>query len=177
MPTPIRRIVTGKDANGKAIVMIDALVPITHNRAETGIAMSQLWMTDAMPANQRYDFDAATVKTGVPPPQNGTIFRVVEFAPEKDIPADFATHRAFVEKMGLFPEGPQRDNPRHPAMHKTNTVDYAIVIEGEIDMLLDDSEIHLKAGDVLVQQGTNHAWANRGDKPCKVCFVLVDASS
>ena len=60
-------------------------------------------------------------------------------------------------------------------MHRTRTVDYAIVMEGEIDMLLDDSEIHLKAGDVLIQQGTNHAWVNRGTKPCRIAFVLIDA--
>jgi quercetin dioxygenase-like cupin family protein len=65
--------------------------------------------------------------------------------------------------------------PRHPAMHRTRTVDYAIVMAGEIDMLLDDSEIHLKAGDVLVQQGTNHAWVNRGTEPCRIAFVLIDA--
>jgi uncharacterized cupin superfamily protein len=60
-------------------------------------------------------------------------------------------------------------------MHRTRTVDYAIVMEGEIDMLLDDSEIHLRAGDVLIQQGTNHAWVNRGTKPCRIAFVLIDA--
>jgi uncharacterized cupin superfamily protein len=65
--------------------------------------------------------------------------------------------------------------PRHHAMHRTRTVDYAVVMSGEIDMLLDDSEIHLKAGDVLVQQGTNHAWVNRGTAPCRIAFVLIDA--
>ena len=66
--------------------------------------------------------------------------------------------------------------PRHPAMHRTRSVDYAIVLSGEIDMLLDDSEIHLKAGDVLVQQATNHAWVNRGTEPCRIAFVLIDAN-
>jgi len=65
--------------------------------------------------------------------------------------------------------------PRHPAMHRTRTVDYAVVMAGEIDVVLDDSEIHLKAGDVLVQQGTNHAWVNRGTEPCRIAFILVDA--
>jgi mannose-6-phosphate isomerase-like protein (cupin superfamily) len=65
--------------------------------------------------------------------------------------------------------------PRHPAMHRTRTVDYAVVMAGEIDMLLDDSEIHLKAGDVLVQQGTNHAWVNRGAEPCRIAFILIDS--
>ncbi len=65
--------------------------------------------------------------------------------------------------------------PRHPMMHRTRTVDYAIIMSGEIDMLLDDSEVHLKAGDLVVQQGTNHAWVNRGKTTCRIAFVLVDA--
>jgi uncharacterized cupin superfamily protein len=77
----------------------------------------------------------------------------------------------------LAPHAPIRGlPPRHPLMHRTRTVDYAIVMDGEIDMLLDDSEIHLKAGDVLIQQGTNHAWVNRGTSPCRIAFVLIDAT-
>jgi naringenin degradation protein FdeH len=60
-------------------------------------------------------------------------------------------------------------------MHRTRTIDYALILSGEIDMLLDDSEVHLKAGDVLIQRGTNHAWVNRGDAPCRVAFILLDA--
>ncbi|MFL6949617.1 MAG: cupin domain-containing protein, partial [Xanthobacteraceae bacterium] len=66
--------------------------------------------------------------------------------------------------------------PTHPFMHRTRTIDYAIVISGEIDMKLDEEEIHLKQGDVLVQQGTNHAWINRSGRPCRVAFVLIDAA-
>ncbi len=65
--------------------------------------------------------------------------------------------------------------PRHPMMHRTRTLDYAIVISGEIDMLLDDGEVHLKAGDVVVQQATNHAWVNRGKEPCRIAFILMDS--
>ena len=65
--------------------------------------------------------------------------------------------------------------PSHPAMHRTRTIDYAIVLSGEIDMLMDDSEVHLKAGDILVQQATNHAWVNRGTEPCRIAFVLIDS--
>jgi uncharacterized cupin superfamily protein len=73
-------------------------------------------------------------------------------------------------------EAPKRGlPPRHPFMHRTRTIDYAIVMQGEIDMLLDDSEIHLKAGDVLVQQGTNHAWVNRGKDICRIAFILIDS--
>ena len=65
--------------------------------------------------------------------------------------------------------------PRHPMMHSTRSLDYAIIMSGEIDMLLDDSEVHLKAGDVVVQQATNHAWVNRSGKPCRVAFILIDS--
>jgi oxalate decarboxylase/phosphoglucose isomerase-like protein (cupin superfamily) len=78
--------------------------------------------------------------------------------------------------MGLTHDGGGRLPATHPHMHATDSVDYAIVIEGEIDMLLDDSEVHMKTGDIMVQQGTNHAWVNRGDAPCKIAFVLIDAA-
>ena len=119
--------------------------------------------------------DAATRKVGIAPPPGGTIFRVVEFAPQKEITADYETRLQIVQGLGLAPEGPSREHPSDPAMHRTRTIDYAVVLSGEIDMLLDDSEVHLKAGDVLVQRGTNHAWVNRGDAPCQVAFILVDA--
>jgi mannose-6-phosphate isomerase-like protein (cupin superfamily) len=67
-------------------------------------------------------------------------------------------------------------DPRHAMMHRTQSVDYAVVISGEIDMLLDDSEVHLKVGDVLVQRGTRHAWVNRGGENCRIAFVLIDAN-
>jgi len=174
MATPTRRVVTGKDENGKAVVMIDGMASV-HERKETGVAMSMVWVTDAMPAEVSFEADAAARKVGVPPPSNGTIFRVVEFAPDKDVAADAETRLNMLRQMGLSAEGSQKDHPRHPGMHKTNTIDYAAVLSGEIDMLLDDSEVHLKAGDVVVQQATNHAWANRGDVPCQIAFILVDA--
>ena len=80
-----------------------------------------------------------------------------------------------MQGIGLVPEGDSREKPRNPAMHRTKTIDYALILSGEIDMLLDDSEIHLKAGEVVIQRGTNHAWVNRGNQPCQVAFVMIDA--
>jgi mannose-6-phosphate isomerase-like protein (cupin superfamily) len=100
---------------------------------------------------------------------------VVEFAPERELKTDFETRLRIFRGTGLAPEGDSREKPRHPAMHRTNTIDYALILSGEIDMILDDSEIHLKAGDVVIQRGTNHAWANRDNQPCQVAFVMVDA--
>jgi mannose-6-phosphate isomerase-like protein (cupin superfamily) len=146
-----------------------------HNRAELGITNTLLWVTDSAPSDLSDQSDAATRKIGVTPPPGGTIFRVVEFAPPKDVSADYETKLKIVQGLGLAPEGPSRERPRDPGMHRTRTVDYGVVLSGEIDMLLDDSEVHLKAGDVIVQRGTNHAWLNRGNMPCRVAFILVDA--
>jgi hypothetical protein len=121
------------------------------------------------PAPNRGTADRAQRDMGVPPPERGTVFRVVEFPPE---PKQMS-REAVLKEMGIA--GPSAD--RHPAMHKTRSVDYAVVLEGGIDMLLDDSEVHLSAGDVLVQQGTNHAWVNRSGKPCRIAFVLIDAAA
>ena len=76
--------------------------------------------------------------------------------------------------MGLAPEGPSREHPRDPGIHRTRTIDYVVILSGEIDMLLDDREVHLNAGDVVIQRGTNHAWVNRGNEPCRIAFILVD---
>jgi mannose-6-phosphate isomerase-like protein (cupin superfamily) len=172
---PIRRVVTGKDPSGKAIAMVDGPATSVHRRPEGGLAITNLWVTDSSPADLSSSEDTATRKVGIPPPANGTIFRVVEFAPEKEITADYETRLKMIQGIGLFPEGPSRERPRDPAMHRTRTIDYAVILSGEIDMLLDDSEVHVKAGDVVVQRGTNHAWVNRGNAPCQVAFILVDA--
>ena len=80
-----------------------------------------------------------------------------------------------LKDMGLAGTADIGEKPRHPGMHRTDSIDYAVIMSGEIDLLLDDSDVHLKAGDVVVQRGTKHAWANRGDEPCKIAFILIDA--
>jgi mannose-6-phosphate isomerase-like protein (cupin superfamily) len=163
-----RRVVTGQ-VGSKGVVLFDGPAPNRKLRTATGIVSTLLWATDESPADISGTADRAERDMGVPPPEGGTVFRIVEFPPEpKDISRD-----AVLKEMGV--SGPSAD--RHPAMHKTRSIDYAVVLEGEIDMLLDDSEVHLSAGDVLVQQGTNHAWVNRGSKPCRIAFVLIDAAA
>ena len=175
LPSPIRRIVTGKDASGKAVVIHDAPAASVHHRAENGLTNTLLWITEATPADLSGQADAANRKIGIVPPPGGTIFRVVEFAPQKEVTADYETRLKIMQGLGVAPEGPSREHPRDPGMHRTPTIDYAVIVSGEIDMLLDDSEVHLKAGDVVVQRGTNHAWVNRGSVPCRVAFILIDA--
>ena len=173
----IRRVVTGKDASGKAVALIDGPAPNVIFSNERGTTSTLLWVADSTPASVTGTADAANAgrKIGTPPPANGSIFRIVEFPPEKSVKTSDEVRMKAMRDAGLAPEGPTRDHPRHPGMHRTRTIDYVMVISGEIDMLLDDSEVHLKAGDVVVQRATNHSWVNRGDKPCRVAFVLVDA--
>ena len=175
MSASIRRVVTGKDATGKAIAMIDAVATTVVRREALGVTNTLLWVTDSTPADLSNQEDAANKKVGVVAPPGGTIFRVVEFAPEREVKADYETRLRILQSIGLAPEGASREKPRNPAMHRTKTIDYALIMSGEIDMLLDDSEIHLKAGDVVIQRATNHAWVNRGNQSCQVAFVMVDA--
>jgi mannose-6-phosphate isomerase-like protein (cupin superfamily) len=163
---PVRRVVTGH-RDGKAVVLFDSAAPNQKLRQASGLVSTLLWVTDEAPADISGKADRAAREIGVPPPPNGSIFRVVDFPPESGA----RSREAVLKEMGVADHG----GARHAAMHRTRSVDYAIVIEGAIDMLLDDSEVHLEAGDVLVQQGTNHAWVNRGDRPCRIAFVLIDA--
>jgi mannose-6-phosphate isomerase-like protein (cupin superfamily) len=161
-----RRVVTGH-AGGKAVVLFDGPAPNRKVRQATGLISTLLWVTDESPADISGTADRAERETGVPPPPRGSIFRVVVFPPDRKA----MSRDAVLQEMGLS----DQKQSIHPGMHRTRSIDYAVVIDGEIDMLLDDSEVHLAAGDVLVQQGTNHAWVNRGANPCRIAFVLIDA--
>jgi mannose-6-phosphate isomerase-like protein (cupin superfamily) len=163
---PVRRIVTGH-RDGRAVVLFDGAAPNQKLRQASGLVSTLLWVTEETPADISGATDRSLREIGVPPPAHGTIFRVVDFPPESGA----RSRDAILKEMGVSDQG----GARHAAMHRTRSLDYAIVLEGEIDMLLDDSEVHLAAGDVLVQQGTNHAWVNRGARPCRMAFVLVDA--
>jgi quercetin dioxygenase-like cupin family protein len=164
-----RRIVTGHDSQGKAVVLFDSDLP-PQKRGANGVTL--LWVTRESPVDAAAADDRAQIAIGVPPPDKGTIFRVVEFAPGTAHPTPI-DHNEVLRSMGIDPA--TQGYARHLHTHRTRTIDYAVVLDGEIDMLLDDSEIHVKAGDVLVQQATNHAWVNNGAKPCRIAFILIDA--
>lgn len=169
MAQQIRRIVTGHDATGKAIIALDGPAENVRVRAANGLTSTLLWAEDETPTDNSGDIDKADREIGVAPPDGGSVFRIVEFVPDDDS----VSNEDMKRELGLDPDsgGPVR----HPGMHKTRSIDYAIVLSGEIDMLVDEDEVHLKAGDVIVQRGTNHAWANRGTEPCRIAFVLIDA--
>ena len=174
MSLKIRRVVTGNDAKGKAVVVMDGEAGNVKFRQATGLYSALLWVTESTPADISGVADAAEREIGIAPPPTGTIFRIIEFLPEKEA-GKAVSKEEIIKEMGLSSVGEAGDKLRHPAMHRTETIDYAVILSGEIDMLLDDSDIHLKAGDVIVQRGTNHAWANRGDEPCRIAFVLIGA--
>ena len=170
-PPEIRRVVTKLDASGKAVVMIDERTRLTASRLPTLVA--NLWVTDKSLPDFTSTDDRGKTKTGIQPPKSGTVFRVVEFPPESA--GGHPIDPNFMMKI-VGADAPARGlPPRHPMMHRTRTLDYAIVLSGEIDLLLDEVEVHVKAGDVIVQQATNHAWLNRGHEPCRIAFVLIDS--
>ena len=144
MTVQVRRVVTGHDANGRAIVTIDEISKnVTSARPKT--SASVIWTTEGFPVDNTGDADAGLRQTGTTL-ANGTVFRVLELEPGNS-----------------------------PRVHRTDSIDYAVVISGEVDMELDDTSVHLKAGDVLVQRGTIHNWVNKGTEPCVIAFVLIDA--
>ena len=171
MAKPVRRIVTGHDETGKAIVLMDGPAPNQIVRGATGLVSTLLWVTDESPADISHSGDRADRTTPVGPPPRGSILRVVDFPPAGNTSG--VKHEDVLKEMGVS-HGGHGKPARHPFMHRTRSVDYAFILEGEIDMLLDDSDVHMKAGDIMVQQGTNHAWVNNSDAMCRMAFVLID---
>ena len=175
----VRRVVTGHDADGKAVVLSDGPAPFVHQSAGGRQASTDIWRTHEMPV-------AIPAAAGEPtlgprrqlPTPNGTVLRINRFPPEPDEVRDMTPDEARAAFAALGNEGAATfgRSGRHPMMHRTETVDYAVVLSGAITMLLDDADVELKAGDVVVQVGTNHAWVNRSGAMCEVLFVLIDGT-
>lgn len=178
MPTNTRRIVTGHNANGKAIILHDTAVPVFLPKNRPGVEVTNLWLTTETPAKLTDTPDRVQRQVALTPPSHGTVFRIVEFSPEKDWieQVDRQAARESFASFGAEQALDDAEEPRHPFMHKTETIDYAIVLSGECYMLLDNSEILVTAGDIIIQRGTNHAWSNRSDLPCRIAFVLIDGT-
>lgn len=171
MSRAVRRLVTGHLADGRSTVLLDGPAPNVKQR-KAGNASTLLWVTDETPARVE-EVDRAAREIGVPPPREGTIFRVAEFPP--GVGGEVRDNETVLRDFGIGPDVKRGRAPRHPAIHRTRSIDYVVVLEGEIDLLLDDRDVHLKAGDVVVQQATNHAWINRGASPCRLAMVFIDA--
>jgi naringenin degradation protein FdeH len=174
---PIRRVVTGHDAHGDAVIATDDALPtVVELAAIPGTIFHEVWSTAATPVSIDNGPDPTIGAWRLPPPTHGTRIRFVDIPPDTE---DFLKHgaarmkEAFSQVGDVHASTVRPDSP-HPLMHRTETVDYGIVISGEITLVLDKGEANLKAGDVVIQRGTNHAWANRSGKPCRMLFMLVD---
>jgi Cupin domain len=171
---PIRRVVTGDDAKGNSRIVEDAPAGSIRNvPARPGYRAVNVWRTERTPAKIAAR-DSSGDHQGILPPRRGTILRIIDFPPE---PKDPARLREMLDSTfgGLYRDAAHdRRAGKHPGMHRTETVDYAIVLEGEIWAVMDEGETLLRAGDVLIQRGTNHAWANRSDSTARIAFVLID---
>jgi mannose-6-phosphate isomerase-like protein (cupin superfamily) len=168
----IHRVITTLDAANRSTTLFDNNVQL-HAPGKSGLPGAVLWITDSSPPGFSQE-DTAKRPIGIPPPNNGTVLRVFEFPPLDDAKVASMDPNFLMKVVG--PTAPARGvPPSNPLVHRTRTVDYAIVISGEIDMMLDDKTVHLKAGDVVVQQATNHAWLNHGKEPCRVIFVMMDS--
>ncbi|TAL78988.1 MAG: cupin domain-containing protein [Burkholderiaceae bacterium] len=173
---PVRRIVTGRNSQGKSIICSDAASP--HSMTLAGVSdfgVTDIWKTYESPANNNGPDDACSGKIELAPPKSGSVFRIVQFPPDEAYVGKWERNAAFSSMGESGAEAIHESGARHEAMHCTSSVDYAFVLEGEIWAILDEGEVCMSAGDVLVQRGTNHAWSNRSSKPCMVGFVLIDA--
>ena len=177
MPKPIRRIVTGNDAQGRSRIVEDGPAPAVRTVAERpGYRVTNLWATQGAPAC----IDAPDMTgelRGVLPPKSGTVVRIIDIPPDLKDPAE--RERAMKASFGnLFADADHKPAPgQHPGMHTTTTVDYAILLSGELVAIMDEEETVMRAGDVLIQRGTNHAWSNRSDAPARIAFILVDGQT
>jgi hypothetical protein len=172
---PIRRVVTGVNAQGLSFIAEDGASPsIRYVPERPGYRVTNLWRTDASPSAVNAEDSIADHK-GVAPPANGTVLRIIDFPPEPNDPAELQhmLQATFGSMYNDAQHAPKANE--HPGMHLTDTVDYALMLEGELVAIMDTEETTLRQGDVLVQRGTNHAWANRSGKPARIAFVLIAA--
>ena len=170
----MRRIITGHDKNGKSIITLDG--PPARSIGEDVGGLFELWNTDGTAVISTDAIDRADDEIILSPPSGGTKFRYFQINPlpegvSEDMLQEIAAD-AF-EKVGAAHH--RVDTTKHPAMHKTETVDYIILLKGDVTLILDEEEVDLKPFDVVVQRGTNHAWVNNGNEPALLIAVLIDS--
>lgn len=173
---PVRRIVTGVNAGGRSCIVADGVSPALQAMPQrAGFRNNNLWRTLASPAPLQAA-DSVLEHTGVLPPPQGTVIRVIDIPPESLDSTERRRQTAAVFAE-MFPDAHHdASHMRHPGMHMTDTVDYAILLQGELVAILEDDETLMRAGDILIQRGTNHAWANRSKAIARIVFVLIDAA-
>lgn len=172
MHVRVRRVVTGHNAKGESIVLTDGIAQNVKEMGTTQLMITDLWETTGAPASNEGTADAAARPVVLEPPPSGSVLRFVEFPPDS-VWKDNADLAAAFASIG----GSDTHDPKGRAFnHRTQSVDYIIILRGEITCVLDEGEAHLKAGDVLIQRGTNHSWSVRGKENCLLCAVLISAN-
>jgi len=175
---PFRRIVTGHDASDRAVIVQDAPpTRVVEIGGPGGPTFYEVWNTRQTPAViDRQSGESAEEGLVLGPPERGTRIRVIDFPPEGDRIRNLTGAEAAEKfgEMGGADAARSVAGAPHPLMHRTQTIDYGIVIEGELTLVLDDDETTVRTGDIVIQRGTSHAWANRSAANCRVAFVLID---
>jgi hypothetical protein len=172
----VRRLVTGHNERGQAVVVSDGPAPVViDDLGEPGLVLTELWATDESPAKIDSGPDPTSRPLALKPRAGGTLLRIVELGPDH-LSSDFShtDAKSVFTRLGAGNDSTADAQSRHASMHRTETIDYGIVLEGEVTLILDDSEHNLRTGDIIIQRGTNHGWSNRSDKPCRIAFVLID---
>jgi mannose-6-phosphate isomerase-like protein (cupin superfamily) len=175
----VRRIVTIDDERGKSVAMSDGPVPdVVVDPARPGFASTRIWVTDASPARIAHAPEALALPQRIEPPPRGSVCRIVTFPPDAAFRGKVGAGEvaAFFAAMGSPGASTFSATAPHPYMQKTRTLDFFLVLDGEITLVLDTEEVQLAAGDTVVQRGTNHAWSNRSDRPCTIAISSHDAA-
>ena len=178
MVKPIRRIVAGEDEQGKAVAFSDGPSPdVRLDPARPGFAATRIWVTETTPAKVRGIRETLHLPHTLEPPRNGTVCRVIEFPPEEGYRQNISDSdvQNYFAAMGSPNASTLTKLSPHPYMQKTETLDFCYIQEGEITLVLDTEEVHVKEGDSIVLRGANHAWSNRSSKPCIIIFSHHDA--
>jgi hypothetical protein len=173
---PVRRILTGVNTAGRSHIAEDGVSPAMMTMAgRDGYRNNNLWRT--LGAGAPVDApDTVMDHAGVLPPSGGTVIRVIDIPPESDDPEERRRATDAVFKAMFADADHHEGHARHPGMHTTDTIDYAILLQGELVAVMDEDETVMRAGDILIQRGASHAWANRSGEIARICFVLTDAA-
>jgi Cupin domain len=176
---PVRRIITIDDETGKSKAIADGPSPdVRTDPARPGFSSTRIWVTDSTPARIKNVRETVHMPHTLEPPPGGSVCRIVTFPPDDAFKGRVGAREVQSYYLAMGSPGASTYSPKapHPYMQKTRTLDFGLVLEGEITLVLDTEEVRLKAGDTVVQRGTNHAWSNRSNRPCVMAFSSHDAA-
>ena len=179
MPAPVRRIVTVDGEDGRSRAIADGPSPdVRTDPARPGFAATRIWVTDRTPARINGVSEILHLPHTLEPPRGGSVCRVVTVPPDASWKGRIGAQevREYFEAVGSPCASMGSAQSPHPYMQKTQTLDFCLVLEGEITLVLDQQEVQLAAGDTVVQRGTNHAWSNRSSRPCRIAISSHDAA-